>query len=73
MFLKISQNSQENTYARVALLKMTQVFSFEFCKIFKSTIFTEDLRWLLQYIPPKTKRKPKFSNNCTGHRKILFA
>ena len=46
VFLKISQNSQENTCARVraaTLLKKTvaQVFSCEFCEIFKSTFFTE--------------------------------
>ena len=26
---------------------MAQVFSYEFCKIFKKTFFTEHLRWLL--------------------------
>ena len=35
VFLEISQNSQENTCA--------QVFSCEFCKISKSTSFTEHL------------------------------
>ena len=57
MFLKISQNSQENTNARVSfliklqaapatLLKeiLTRVFSSEFCEISKSTFFTEHLR-----------------------------
>ena len=41
MFLKISQNSQENTCTRVSL---AQVFSCEFCKIFKNTFFTEHFR-----------------------------
>ena len=27
----------------------TQVFSFEFCEIFKNTFFTEHLRWLLLF------------------------
>ena len=59
LFLKISQNSQENICARVffsikllaclrpaTLLKKTlaQVFSYEFCKILKNTYFTENLR-----------------------------
>ena len=40
MFLEISQNSQENTYARVNFIKketLTQVFSCKFCEISKST------------------------------------
>ena len=55
-FLKISQNSQKNTYARVSFLiklqthacnfikkeTLAQVFSCEFCKIFKKTFFTEN-------------------------------
>ena len=50
MFLEISQNSQENTYVRAwsqhLFLKKTvaQVFSWEFCEIFKNTFFTEHLR-----------------------------
>ena len=46
VFLEISQNSQENTYAR--LLKketLAQVFSCEFCEISKNTFFTERV-WL---------------------------
>ena len=40
VFLNISQNSQENTCARVTFLKtLPQVFSSEFCKIFKNTFF----------------------------------
>ena len=53
VFLKISQNSQENTRARVSFLiklqaeacnlikkeTLAQVFSCEFCEIFKNTIF----------------------------------
>ena len=51
MFLEISQNSEENTCARVSFLKRRlwyrQVLSCEFCKIFKNTFFTDHLRWLL--------------------------
>ena len=53
--LKISQNSQENICARASFLlkfqaytcnfikkeTLTQVFSYEFCEIFKNTIFIE--------------------------------
>ena len=52
VFLKISQNSQENTRARVFIKKetLTQVFSREFCEISKSTFFIEHLWWqLLKY------------------------
>ena len=51
VFLEISQNSQENTCARVPFLikKETpaQVFSCEFCEISKNTFSAEHLRWLL--------------------------
>ena len=53
-FLEISQNSQENTCARVSLIKLqaeafnfikketqTQVFSCKFCEISKNIFFTE--------------------------------
>ena len=55
MFLEISQNSQENTCARVSFLitlqawgsgtgeTLAHVFSREFCEISKSTFFTEHL------------------------------
>ena len=53
MLLKISQNSLENTCARISFLiklqaeaynfikklTLTQVFSYEFCEIFKNTFF----------------------------------
>ena len=48
-FLKISQNSEENTCARVYFLvklqlaTLTQLFSWEFCKICKNTFFTEQI------------------------------
>ena len=55
MFLKISQNSQENTfpifiryfleYSTVIKQEaLAQVFSCEFCKIFKNIFFTEQIR-----------------------------
>ena len=56
VFLKISQNSQENACSRVSFLinvgqacsfikkeTLTQVFACEFCKISKNTFFTEHL------------------------------
>ena len=46
VFLKISQNSEENTCARVSffnkvagLMSLALVSSFEFCEIFKKTYF----------------------------------
>ena len=58
VFLKISQNSQEN---RVFFLikpffekeTLTQVFFYYFCKIFKSIFLTEDLRTTVGYDPAK--------------------
>ena len=50
MFLKISQNPQEHTCARLSFLMklqaeaLAQVFSFEFCEISKNNFFTEHLR-----------------------------
>ena len=48
VFLEISQNSQENTYARVPFLIKLQValelvFLCEFVKFRKNTFFTEHL------------------------------
>ena len=44
-FLEILQNSQENTYVRVLKKEtVTQIFSCEFCKVYKNTFFTEHLR-----------------------------
>ena len=52
MFLKIRQNSQENTCARVSFLIklkavpeiLTRLFSCEFCRISKRNFFTEHFR-----------------------------
>ena len=61
MFLEISQNLQKNTCARVSFLiklqacnfnkkeTLTQVYSCEFCEIYKNTFFTEHLWWLVLY------------------------
>ena len=54
VFLEISQNSQENTCAKVSFLRpqgcnffkketLTQVFSYEFFEIIKNSFFTEHL------------------------------
>ena len=48
MFLKMSQNEHENTYAKVPRCRpetLAQVFSYEFCEIFKNSVFTEHL-WM---------------------------
>ena len=58
VFLKNSKNSQENTCVGVSVFfeifikkKATeQVFFCEFCKIFKNTFFTENLRWLFRIL-----------------------
>ena len=44
--LEISQNSQENTCAKV-FKKEIQVFFCEFCKISQNTFFTEHFQCLL--------------------------
>ena len=64
VFSKISQNSQENTCARISYLiklqasacsctkkeTLTQVFSSKFCEIFKDAFLTEHIRWLLLFL-----------------------
>ena len=56
VFLKVSQNSQENTCARVSFLTKMQVsakrlwhryFPVNFVKILRTRFLTEHLRWLL--------------------------
>ena len=67
VFLEISQNSQENTCARVSFLMklqveacnfiknetLAQVFSCELCEISKNNFLIEHLRWLLLYHQPE--------------------
>ena len=52
--LKNSQNSQENTCARVFLVitfeTLAQVFSCQFCEIFKDIFFIEHVLWLLSQV-----------------------
>ena len=45
MFLEISQNSQENTCARVSFLTKLQAWGCEFCKISKNTFFFTEYLW----------------------------
>ena len=49
VFLKILQNSQENTCARVSFLikLLLNLFSCEFYEIFKDTFFTDGTRLLI--------------------------
>ena len=44
MFLRISQNSLQNTCARVSFLIKLRVFFCEYSEIFKNTYFEEQLR-----------------------------
>ena len=68
VFLEISQNSQENTCARVSFLiklqtlgnfikkeALAQVFSCEFCEISKNTFFTEHLWTTASTLTPLNK------------------
>ena len=96
MFLEISQNSQESTCVRVSfwikLLNsacnfikketLSQVFSCEFCKIFKNTLFTEHLRttasewkrsnwFVIEMRRLKYKQNLVFSSVCQIKIKIL--
>ena len=48
LFLKIGQYSPENTCGRV---KPTQVFSCEYCEIFRNTYFEENLRTTVSLLP----------------------
>ena len=64
VFLEISQNSQENTCARVSILiklqaeackfikkeTQAQVFSYEFGEISKNTFSIKHIWWLLLYL-----------------------
>ena len=69
--LKFSQNSQENTCAKVSFSiiekeTLAQVFSCEFCENFKNTFFTENLRWLLLRIVDKLNIEKDRSIFCDG-------
>ena len=65
VFLKISQNSQENTWARVSFLTelqaeacnfikektLAQVFSCEFAKFLRTPFSKNTSEWLLLHVP----------------------
>ena len=71
VFLKTSQISQENTCARVSFLInlqateiLAQVFSCEFCEIFKKTFFIEHFRrltWSFSFDKVLNSSKPAIS------------
>ena len=77
IFLKTSQNSQENTCARVSFFikfqasacnfikkeTLVQVFFCEFCEIFKNTFFIKHLRWLLLKGSGIERYKVKYINH----------
>ena len=59
VFLKIWQSWQENTCARVSFFNkavglkketLPQVFSCEFCKVFKNTFLQNTSKWLFRYV-----------------------
>ena len=82
IFLKFSQNSQENTCARVSfLIKLLRLatllkkrlwhrcFSRGFCEIFKNIFFTEHLqRLLLKFISNHTKEILHVNTNLMGNQ-----
>ena len=55
MLLEISQNSQENTYARVSILIKKRLwhrcFPVKFAKFLRTPFLTEHLQWLLLKAP----------------------
>ena len=73
VFLEISQNSKENICARISFFwkkkcrpvkkTLTQVFSCEFCKISKTTLFTEHLWTTASH---HWTSKCRFRNTCLG-------
>ena len=76
-FLEISQNSQENTRARVSFLIKLQAapatslkrrlwhrcFPVNFAKFLRTSFFTEHLWWLLLYIRPLCLRSHCINNS----------
>ena len=50
VFLQISRNSQENTCVGASFLITTQVFSCEFCEIFKNIFLQNTSRRLLLFL-----------------------
>ena len=75
VFLEISQNSQESNCAWVAFLiklqasdieTLAQVFSREFCEIYKNTFSTEHLQVTASYT---TRLTDFYSNSRNNHRR----
>ena len=77
VFLEISQNSQENTFARDSFLiklqpwgcnfikreSLTKVFSCEFCEISKNTFFIEHLR-TTAFVLPRSRHEILSLSDC---------
>ena len=78
MFLEISQNSQENSCAKVSFnfIKketLAQVFSSELCEIFKNTFFTEYLRTTASVKRTFYSQPEKFQERFTWKTFITFS
>ena len=85
VFLIISQNSQENTFARVSFLiklqtsgynftkkeTLIQVFFYEFCEIFKNTFFyrRHSILNALTFLKPLTSHFSKHRATITAMEK----
>ena len=73
VFLKISQNSQETTCARVSACSfiknetLAHKFSYEFCEILRTPIFTEHHRW-----PFLDKDKSSTNSDCKPKLKSVI-
>ena len=77
-FLKISENSQQNTCVRVYFLLrlqtcdlLVQVFSCEFCETCKTNFFTEHLWTAASACWEKRTRSKKFSSYLAIHKEML--
>ena len=80
-FLKNFENSQENTCTRVSFLiklkeTLAQVFSCEFCEIFKNTFFTEHPRATASVYLKAHRQIPKkryFEKYCSCDQAYQFS
>ena len=74
MFLKISQNSQENTCARVSfLVKLQEILNF--AKFLRAPFFIEHLQWLLQacnFIKKETQSQVFSCEFCEISKNTFF-
>ena len=78
MFLEISQNSQENTCARVSILikfikvdTLTQVLSGNFVKFLRTPFLTEHLRWLVLEGPLQRTNGHRILNSTDSAREKM--